>query len=264
MTVVRSTPMDEKTAPRILLYDIENSPALGWVWEKWNTNVVDLEADWYLLCFAYKWLGDSKVRTVSLPDFPRYERDKTDDKDVAKALWKLFDEADIVIAHNGNRFDQTKARTRFLVHGFPQPAPFREVDTLQVARKHFSFTSSSLDDLCRQLGIGRKEYDGGFQTWRGCMNGDPSAWKTMLRYNKRDVEMLEQLYLKLRPWIDQHPNLALIGGEPEACPKCGGGPLQPRGWRYYAVTKRRTYQCKSCKGYSSGRIMTKSAVAHVS
>lgn len=252
------------TEPRILLYDIENTPSLGWVWEKWATNVVELHEDWHLLCFAYKWYGDSVVRTVALPDFPkRYKHDKADDRDVALALWKLFDEADIVVAHNGNRFDQAKARTRFLVHGFDQPSPFREVDTLQVARKHFSFTSSSLDDLCRQLGIGRKEYDGGFKTWLGCMAGTVAAWKRMLKYNKRDVEMLEQLYLRLRPWIDQHPNLALIADEPQACPKCGGGPLQPRGWRYYSVTKRRTYRCGACGGYSSGRIMVKSTVEHV-
>ena len=250
--------------PRILLYDIENSPSLGWVWDKWNTNVVELHQDWHLLCFAYKWLGEKTVRTVALPDFPRYQKTKRDDRDVAQALWTLFDEADVVVAHNGNKFDQAKSRTRFLVHGFPQPSPFREVDTLQVARKHFAFTSASLDDLCRQLGIGRKEYDGGFKTWLGCMNGDPAAWRTMLKYNRRDVLMLEQLYLRMRPWIDNHPNLALMSDRPDICPKCGAdGPFRARGWRYTQVSRRRLYQCKSCGGYVASRYLEKTEVARV-
>ena len=253
------------TAPRILIYDIENTPSLGWVWNKWQTDVVELHQDWYMLCFAYKWLGDSKVQTVALPDFDGYARNRADDSLVVQALHALFDEADIVVAHNGNRFDQTKARARMLKHGLQPPSPFREVDTLQVARRHFNFTSNSLDDLCRQLGIGRKEYDGGFRTWLGCMEGDPAAWKRMLKYNRRDVQMLEQLYLKLVPWIEGHPNLALISDKPDACPKCGKSEgFKSQGWRYYTVTKRRVFRCKACNGNVMGRKMEKSDITHVS
>jgi len=252
--------------PKILVYDIETSPSLGWAWTKWDTNINEIAQDWHFLCFAYKWLGDKSVRTVAQPDFvSRYRKDRTDDYDVVKALWHLFDEADIVVAHNGNRFDQTKTRARFLQHGFDPPSPFREVDTLREARRHFNFISNSLDDLCRQLGIGRKAYDGGFNTWLQCMAGDKTAWSRMLKYNKQDVNMLEALYLRLLPWMEGHPNMALISDRPDACTKCGSDlGFKSNGWRYYQVTKRRVFKCKDCGASSYGRVMEKSPVTKVS
>jgi len=246
--------------PRILLYDIENTPSLGWVWEKWQTNVVELHQDWYMLCYAWKWLGDRGTNYLSLPDFPdRYAADPKDDSLLVDRLHKLFNEADVVIAHNGNRFDQTKAKARMLVHGLEPPTPFREVDTLQVARRYFNFTSSSLDDLCRQLGIGRKEYDGGFRTWLGCMNGDPVAWRRMEKYNRRDVRMLEQLYTRMIPWIESHPNMQLMSDKPDVCPRCGGSDgFNSKGWRYYTVSKRRVFRCKTNGCIVYGRRMEKS------
>jgi hypothetical protein len=248
------------------VYDIENSPSLGWVWQKFDTNVVELHQDWFLLCFAYKWLGESKTHYVSLPQFAdAYKKDPKNDYHVVAALHALFDEADIVIAHNGNRFDQTKARARMLLHGFAPHTPFREIDTLKIARRHFNFTSNSLDDLCRQLGIGRKEYDGGIHTWLDCVNGDMKAWRRMEKYNRRDVKMLEELYNRLIPWIENAPNLALMSDKPDACPRCGEDEgFHSKGWRYYTVTKRRVFRCKANNCVVYGRVIEKSPVTHVS
>lgn len=244
----------------MLVFDIETSPALGWIWQLHQTDVIEVEQQWFILSFAYRWLGEKTVHSVALPDFPkRYKRDPEDDYEVVSALWHLFNEADIVVSHNGLRFDQPRARARFLVHNFDPPTPFREIDTLQVARKKFNFLSNRLDALCRQLGIGGKAGHAGFATWRGCMKGDPKAWATMVRYNKRDVEMLEELYLRLRPWIDNHPNLAVIENRPEACPKCGAeGQMQARGsYKVNAVTRNKRWQCQSCGGFSHTRLAEK-------
>lgn len=250
------------TAPRILLWDIETSPSLGWVWEKWDTNVLSFEAEWYILSVAWKWLGESRVHAKGLPDFPSYRRNPTSDKALCGTIHELLSEADVVVAHNGNKFDQPKARARLLVNGFDPPQPFREVDTCQVAKRHFNFTSNKLGDLCTQLGIGGKEETGGFATWLGCMSGDEAAWKRMLRYNKQDVRLLEALYLRLRPWIERHPHVGLMADDADACPKCGGGPLTCQGFRYYGVTKRQRYQCRACGGWCQGRTMVKSDVRY--
>lgn len=254
------------TQPKVLVYDIETSPSLGWTWQKWDTHILELQQDWFVLCFAYRWLGDSRTHVVAQPDFEAdYKKDRTDDRAVVKALWDLFNEADVVVAHNGDRFDQTKMRARFLLHGLDPPAPFREVDTLKIARKQFNFISNSLDDLCRQLGLGRKAYDGGFNTWLSCMAGDATSWARMKKYCKHDVVLLEKLYLRLIPWAEQHPNMALIADRPDACPKCGKSDgFVSHGWRYYQVTKRRSFRCKSCGGFTYGRSMEKSQVTKVS
>jgi len=45
-------------------------------------------------------------------------------------------------------------------------------------------------------------------------------------YNRNDVSILEDLYLKLRPYIRNHPNLNLWNEEKiSICPNCGNSEL---------------------------------------
>ena len=240
------------TEPRVLLYDIESAPITAYVWQRYNIdNVTGVEQDWYLLSVAWKWLGDKRAQALSLDQCER--RDPCDDLVIAEQIHELFDQADIVVAHNGNRFDQAKARTRMAVHGLAPPSRFQEVDTLMVARGNFAFSSNKLDDLGEALGLGRKMDTGGFGLWLGCMADDPRAWAKMRRYNRSDVELLEAIYLALRPWMPRHPNMALIADRPNACPKCGSEEgMVLRRYKNNAVTRRAQYQCKACGGYCSG------------
>lgn len=242
--------MDKK----ILLFDIETAPNLGYTWSKYEQNVIEFERDWYMLCFAAKWLGSKKVTVVSLPDFKLYKKDKEDDKEVVKALWKLFDEAEVLIAHNGNRFDIKKANARFLSLGMEPPSPYQKIDTLTEARKYFKFDSNKLDDLGNYLGVGRKVETGGFSLWKGCMQGDMKSWRKMLRYNVQDVKLLEEVYLKLRPWMISHPNLNLLDNGLKLCPICGSPKVQKRGFSYTRVSTFQRWQCRSCSGWSRSRL----------
>ena len=249
--------MTQNRKPRVLIYDIETAPNLGYVWGKWDQNVVSFTQQWFILSFAYKWLGQKMVYSVSMQDFEDYKPGSCDDKHVVVELATLFDQADMTVTHNGKSFDDKKARSRMLVHGLDPPSPYEEIDTLRVARRAFAFTSNSLDDLCQLLGLPRKKQTGGFETWLGCMNGDPKAWDKLTRYNRQDVIILEELYLKMLPWVHAHPNMAAYNGKPNSCPKCGGGPLMARGWKYFPATRRRSFQCKNCGGYSTGRTIEK-------
>ena len=99
---------------KILLFDIENSPIVTYAWSihgepMHSTKFV--KKDWYVMCWAAKWLGEKKVLRSALPDDDSYDYKKPDDKKVLKRLWDLLDEADIVVAHNGNKFDRRKANS---------------------------------------------------------------------------------------------------------------------------------------------------------
>src|ERR1700676_4819995 len=179
-----------ETPAKILYLDIETAPSLGWVWAKWQTNVIDFKSDWYILSVAWKWAHENEVHVLGLDDFPGYKRRHEDDKALLKKIWKLLDEADIVIAHNGDGFDLPKINTRFLTHKLNSPTPYKTVDTLKIARKVFMFDSNKLDDLGRYLGVGRKLPHTGFNLWKGCMSGDLESWETMKQYNAHDVELL--------------------------------------------------------------------------
>lgn len=236
---------------RIALFDIETAPYLGWVWEKYDTNVIEFERSNYMLCFSFKWLDSGKIETHALPDFPTYKKDKHNDKELVMKLWQLMSEADIIIAHNGDSFDVKKSNARMIVHGLNPPEPYKTVDTLKLARKYFKFASNKLDDLGKDLLLGRKLPHTGFHLWKGCMNGDEQSWKLMKQYNRQDVLLLEKVYLKFRPWSQNHPTVA---PGTEDCPNCGGK-RERRGFSITARgTKRRKLQCTKCGAWSTGNV----------
>lgn len=236
--------------PKILYFDLETAPSLGWVWEKWETNVLDFKTDWYILSFVAKWSGGRYI-TAGLPDFKGYRKNPENDRKLVEKLWKLFDEADILIAHNGDQFDVKKANARFAYYNMPPPSPYRTIDTLKVAKAKFNFTSNKLDDLGKYLGYGRKLAHTGFHLWQACMKGDRKAWKKMIQYNKRDVQLLEKIYLHFRPWISNHANLGAY--TKDVCPKCGSKKLWSKGYLRFNTSMYKKYICGDCKGYSRGR-----------
>ncbi len=133
--------------PRVLIFDIESAPNLGYIWGKYEQDVLSYVKEWYMLSFAFKWLGEEKTHVFGLPQYPLYKKDKMNDKQLVESLWKLFDEADIIIAHNGNSFDIKKSNARFIFHGMKPPSPYKSIDTKLVAKRSFNFNSNKLDDL---------------------------------------------------------------------------------------------------------------------
>lgn len=229
--------------PRVTLLDIETSPSVGYTWGKYDQNVIKPIRGWELLCFAYKELGAGKVRVIARPDF----RDKTD-RSIVKEAWKILDDSAAVIAHNGDRFDISKLRAKFVAHDLPPPRPFKQIDTKKIAKAHFGFYSNSLNDIARDLGLGEKMETGGFELWEGCMAGDPKAWAKMKRYNSHDVTLLERVYMKLRAWHPTHPNLALvdIGGTVTDCPVCSSEKVQRRGYQAMRTRRAARLHCQDC------------------
>lgn len=241
---------------RILILDIETSPHMAYVWRMWKQNINPKA--WvkksYIMSYSAKWLGEKEVM---------YEENRTDnDKSLVKSLFDLLDEADIVVAHNGQKFDLPRIIGRGLVHNFSPPSPYFVVDTLLVARREFDFVSNTLAALCEELGLAEKgehKKFPGFDLWVGCLAGDDEAWAEMKEYNVRDVVSLEELYLRIRPYIRNHPNVArTVEGEKIACPKCGSENIQ---WRGYYYTRAglcyKRFVCMDCGGWGRVRYSEK-------
>ena len=242
-------------SPRIAFYDLENSPALGWYYDRYKEgNIVADEQDWFMLSFAWQWADEKKVHCKALCDYPGYAKNKTDDTPLIKDLHKLFDEADILIAHNGDRFDRRKSNSRFLGCGLPPPSYYKTIDTLKIARSQFMQGSNSLQSLGEFLGFGGKLPTTGWHLWRNCIDGDPKSWAQLKRYNKRDVSLLAQVYERLRPWAPHHPNLRLYENRP-GCPNCPSSNIQKRGPRVVKNRKVQTYQCQDCTSYFTGELV---------
>ena len=237
-----------ETGAKILIVDIETAPIRGWVWGIWNQNVsIDqIQSDWFVLTWAAKWLFEDKVYSGSLT---AKEAIAQDDKRIMEGVWELLNEADIVVAHNGDKFDIPKLNTRFLLNGMNPPLPYQSIDTLKHIKRNFSFTSNKLEFVNRMLGLPRKTHHEGFTLWSKCYTGDSESLKKMLDYNINDVKILEETYLMLRPWIKPHPNTALFILDEHAsrCPTCGSANLIEQGKKYYTtVNAYSQFRCGNC------------------
>lgn len=240
---------------KILIYDIETAPNLGYIWGKWQQDVIEYTHEWYMLCWSARWLGEKKIHTFAQPDSPGdyYKKRPFCDYHVVASLWNLMNEADIIVAHNGKFFDNRKSNARFLYHGFEPPAPYKTIDTYKEAKKYFSFNSYRLNDLAHLLGIGTKAQTGGFRLWKECMQGKKRAWNKMKKYNRQDVALLEEVYYKLRPWMETHPTVNLIEGKEGGCPACGSTSLTKQGIYRAKTQVYQQWKCKGCGRWSRSR-----------
>ena len=239
--------------PKIAFIDIETSPIQAYAWDMFETNLSHVIEPTFMLCFAYKWFGESQVHTRALCDYPGYKKNKRSDKSLVSDLWDVLDRADLVIAHNGDAFDIKKSNARFIVHGLGPPTPYKTFDTLKAARQAFRFDSNKLDNIGRYLRVGKKLAHTGMHLWLGCMDGDAASWRVMKRYNAQDVRLLESVYEKIKPWAKNHPVLtALAPQKTTACPTCLSHDVQRRGWNVAKVKKTPRFQCRSCGSWFSG------------
>jgi hypothetical protein len=241
--------MNEHGDARVLLYDLEISPILGWVYDMYDANVLRVERPKHLMSIAWKWLDEEHINVMALPDFPGYSHNKHSDRGLVKVLRELLNEADIVIAHNATGFDNKIASARMAYHNILPPSPYQTVDTLTVARRNFKFGANSLQFLSEQLGLGSKTQVRHHDIWHLCLEGDLEAWEQMCEYNKHDVELLEALYYKLRPFMHNHP---LVGNK--GCPVCGSSNVQSRGQRRTKTATYTRFHCQDCGSWSRERL----------
>lgn len=225
---------------KVLIFDIENTPNIGYTWEKYEQNVIEFIEESRLLCFGYKWLGEDKVHCLT-------SKGKSDRALVGK-ISKIFNKADVLVAHNGDQFDIKKVHARMVYHGMKPPKIHASVDTKKVAKKHFRFNGNGLNDLGQFLKLGTKEANPGFRMWLGCLFGKKDSWADMIRYNKQDVRLLEKVYLRFLPWIDTHPSIAAMQSN-VGCNKCGSSRVRRRGVRGTKTRLQQQWECKDCGGY---------------
>lgn len=236
---------------KILVLDIETAPNVAYVWQFWQANVGAKQVldHSYIMSFAAKWLGSDEIFYV--------ENRKDNEAALLEPLFGLLDEADIIIAHNGNKFDLPKIKGRGLVHGMTPPSPYKTVDTCLTARRQFGFSANSLEYLCDILDCSKKlshKKFPGFELWLECLRQNDEAWEEMKEYNIHDVISLEELYYKMLPYIENHPNVAVLKeGDVISCPKCGSEDNHRRGYYTTNVGKYQRFRCNSCGGWHRSR-----------
>jgi len=234
----------------ILIFDIEVLPMEVFVWGLYKQRISykNIIKEWIVLSWAAKWLYEDTVFSDVLT---RKEIKKRDDKRILKSIHELFDQADIVVAHNGNRFDIRKLNARWIYHKIKPPAPYKSIDTLKKSQQTLGTSSHKLDYLGKFL-VNDEKLDTDFQLWIDCRNGDQQALADMQNYNCKDVLLLEEVYIELLPWIKFHPNIGIYYSDEEIrCSNCGEANIKPTGGYYTTQANQyAVYQCANCGAYA--------------
>jgi len=260
--------------PSMLYWDIESSPQLHYAWGsgKWDTRPLKVVKPRYVISVSYMWEGTDQVHFLGLnsnpkfrPDYPHTKRRFNVDQWVIGGLWHLLDKAEIVVAHNGNRFDWKRTNARLIPSGAPPYSPVTKIDTLLEYRKQAAFASNKLDDLAGELNIEGKHSHPGLSMWWGCMEGDPDMWTEIEKYNLQDVPVLRDVFKAIAPWSTASINAAAYAtaGAPTACPQpgCGGTSMRfRRNFTSKAGLQYKWYQCGSCGKYHKTRYAERYAV----
>lgn len=252
---LRTKPEAEQ-GPKIGLLDIETSPTLAWVWRRWKENIgqPQVEEETIILSAAVKELGKEDVEFCAAWQ----EDDPLDDLNVVSWLKDKLNAYDILIAHNGDKFDFPIINTRLVYHGYTPPVPYKTVDTLKILKKRFRFPSNALNSVSQYLGLGAKMPHEGFDLWKGVMHGDVGCRVTMEKYNIHDVVLLEELYTRIRAWDHGHPSMAIrTDGDIQACNVCGSTHVHKAEAKHYtSVSAFDLYNCGDCGHWMRGRTNT--------
>ena len=247
---VKEKPPIVKSEPRTLYYDIETTLAKSYHFNYWKTNigVKQMIDPSHMLSHAWCWGEDGEVFSSILT---QKEALAKDDERIVLEAWTLFDKADIIVAHNGKRFDVGKCNGYFLKYGLPKPSPFKVIDTLEIAKRNFNLPFKSLEYLAKFLNVELKLDAGGLETWIGCERGDQEALDTMVEYNRGDIVTLREIHKRLKGWDNNGVNIALYNDEHDAvCTHCGSADVSVLTDKY-AYTPQRKYQVYRCGNCSA-------------
>jgi len=242
-----SKPKPKSKAPKILLFDIETSTVWARLWGIRKQHVGHYQViegkEWFTISWSAMWLHDGKIMSDCVTPKQALMRN---DESVLMGIWNLINEADITIAHNAKRFDVRKLNGRFVILDLPKPGSFEIIDTLIQAQKQFAFTSHKLDYLNTLFSL-RKKDPTDFDLWIKCEEGDQESLDYMLQYNQSDVIALKELYLKIRPWMTSHPNLALyVDDEEKMCTVCMSKRLTREGSYHTVASSFPEFRCNDC------------------
>jgi uncharacterized protein YprB with RNaseH-like and TPR domain len=202
-----------------------------------------------MLTWAAHWLGEPKGKVV-------YR--KWDDPDFLTKLHEMLDEADMTVGYNHAKFDHRHINREFVLNSLPPTRPVPMVDMLKVVKQRFMFPHNRLDYVAGEILGERKLETGGFDLWPAFMAGEAKAEKTMRKYNIQDTLLTERLYKKLRPWVNNHPNVGEFSvkfadhGDDYQCECCGSTNIsleRPRRTRCFAI---RVVKCNTCGHHQDG------------
>lgn len=232
------------------MFDIETSFCKGHFWRPGYGQRIGPEQITEfgkIISFHWKWAHEKKVKHI------HWGLNEQCDKKIIEKAVKLFDQADEIIAHFGDKFDIPWVRTRAIFHGISMRPDYNTIDTKKWASKYLTLPSNSLKEICRYYGLPAKLDPGGIETWQDVVfKKDRAAFKHLLYYGDGDIVSLEAVFNLLRPYAKPnmhfHADYVTVGLGKQAiskffCPECGTIGRHRKPYRTRAGTTKHYMSC---------------------
>ena len=252
--------LDKESGPKIFLFDVETSTILAHVFGLFNQNISlsAIQDDWYTICFSGKMVGgevfNHSVHNFELPESGEY---KDNERYIVEALWKYLDDCDVAVAYNGKKFDKKKMNWKFFEYGLPEPSPYKLIDPYQIVKGNFSPTSGKMDYIAKYCDdINNSKHKTDMSLWVACRNNDVQSLDYMSSYCDQDIELLEKVWLAVRHWDKNSPQLSLYYPDnKKRCSSCGSSHLTllENKNSYTSLSKFELYRCGNCSKIMRGR-----------
>lgn len=251
--------LSEQKAAKILFVDIETSPNLGYFWRPGREISVDYNCivkERAVICLSYLWSGTNEVKSLTWDS-------KQDDAKLLKSFAKIASEANIIIGHNGDRFDIPWLKGRMMMQGLEPLINLVSIDTLKLSRNNFNLNSHKLDYLAKIMGFEGK-ISTGWALWKSVLEGDKKSLDLMVKYCNNDTKILAKVFFKMLPYIKKLPvNFSyLLKGNKLGCPNCGHEDAIKYGTYVSALTKKQRYRCNNCYHYYAGETINEKSNQH--
>lgn len=206
---------------KILLYDIETSPNKGWFWRSgWKQTISpdQILEERKIICLSYKWAGEKQVYNLT------WDKDQCD-KFLIEQFIEVLNEADMIVAHNGDNFDIKWLKTRALFHRLhTNMLPrYNQFDTLKVCKSKLYLNSNRLDYIAKFLGF-KGKLRTRYNLWgEVCWDNNRTALQEMVDYCDEDVIQLEHVYNELKYLDTPRYHLGALQGKTKQTSPITGG-----------------------------------------
>jgi uncharacterized protein YprB with RNaseH-like and TPR domain len=203
--------------------------------------------------FGYKWGHEKIAHVLSGLDFPKeFKKDFTNDKPLLEALSEVWNQADIVVAHYGQKFDRCFLNTRIEKHGLPPLKPVKLIDTWRISKDNLALHSNKLDTLLKFFNAPDQKVELTYEEWRKIQRGDIPTLKKLAAHCHNDVTGLEYVFKKhLMHYTTKLPNYGFfVDKNKRVCPHCGSSNIKKEGFDYTQTAVWQQYVCKDCRKWS--------------
>lgn len=164
-----------------------------------------LEADRGIILCAVIQGSNKKTPTIFRTDElnPKWKRgNRGDDSEITRRLTKTLSQFDVLVAHNGTRFDIPFIRTRLARWGLERFPDVKIIDPLSIAFRKFRLNHNSLGSISDFIGSSDRKHRLDWSVWMDCiLNGSTAAMDEIVTHCLADVRELNDVLNLVKPYV---------------------------------------------------------------